>query len=396
MSKIYFLAPIFAVLYSTTTLSSMQEGQLHIWGGSNGQSQQALQKLGKSFEEDTGIPVKVESPKGLEEKFPLVASNGGGPDIIMYAHDRFGGYAKAGLLYEVNPSPTFRKKIIPFAWDAVKYNGKLIGYPMSIEALTLTWNKKLIKTPPTSWEEIPELDNELKKKGKKAIVWNISEPYFSWPLIASAGAYVFPKIDAGYDTTHTGINNEGAVKGLEFIVKMVKQGIISPDVDYPLAEASFNKGEVAMIINGPWSWENIKSSGIEYGVTILPTFQGQNSKPFVGVVSVGINAASPNKQLAIEFIENYLLTDNGLMMLNNAAPLGAVTLDSYQKKLEKDTRILATMQSAENGEVMPNIPEMNAFWYAEKTAIINAIMQKQSPVDALNVAKERLIKSDQN
>lgn len=72
-----------------------------------------------------------------------------------------------------------------------------------------------------------------------------------------------------------GIDNEGAVKGLEFIVNMVKSGRISPDTDYPLAEASFNKGETAMIINGPWSWENIGTSGIDYGVTVLPTFQGQ-------------------------------------------------------------------------------------------------------------------------
>ncbi|HBR1031093.1 TPA: maltose/maltodextrin ABC transporter substrate-binding protein MalE [Klebsiella quasipneumoniae subsp. similipneumoniae] len=390
IKKIIFMATCI-ITYSTAPYAAMQEGKLLIWGGTPGHGRQALESIGKHFQEDTGISVTVEQPKNMEERFPLVASNGGGPDIVIYAHDRFGGYAKSGLLYEVNPSTQFKEKIIPFAWDAVKYNGKYVGYPMSIEALTLIWNKDLIKSPPTKWEDIPAIDAQLKKQGKKAITWNISEPYFSWPLISSAGGYVFKKTDTGYDTNQIGINNHGAIEGLEFIVNLVKDGIISPDVDYPLAEASFNKGETAMIINGPWSWDNIGASGINYGVTLLPTFKGQNAKPFVGVISIGINAASPNKELAIEFIENYLMTDDGLATMNKASPLGAVTLKSYQEKLEEDPRILSLMLSAKNGDIMPNIPEMSAFWYAEKAAITNSINKKQSPEDALNAAKSRLM-----
>ncbi len=71
-----------------------------------------------------------------------------------------------------------------------------------------------------------------------------------------------------------------------------------------------------MTINGPWAWSNIDTSKVNYGVTVLPTFKGQPSKPFVGVLSAGINAASPNKELAKEFLENYLLTDEGLEAVN--------------------------------------------------------------------------------
>ncbi|STT51843.1 maltose/maltodextrin ABC transporter [Klebsiella pneumoniae] len=58
-----------------------------------------------------------------------------------------------------------------------------------------------------------------------------------------------------------------------------------------------------MTINGPWAWSNIDKSKVNYGVTLLPTFKGKPSKPFVGVLSAGINAASPNKELAKEFLE---------------------------------------------------------------------------------------------
>ena len=32
-----------------------------------------------------------------------------------------------------------------------------------------------------------------------------------------------------------------------------------------------------MTINGPWAWNNIEQSKINYGVTLLPTFKGKPS-----------------------------------------------------------------------------------------------------------------------
>ncbi len=63
--------------------------------------------MGKKFEKDTGIKVSVEHPDKLEEKFPQVAATGDGPDIIFWAHDRFGGYAQSGLLAEITPDKAF-------------------------------------------------------------------------------------------------------------------------------------------------------------------------------------------------------------------------------------------------------------------------------------------------
>jgi maltose/maltodextrin transport system substrate-binding protein len=163
-------------------------------------------------------------------------------------------------------------------------------------------------------------------------------------------------------------------------------------MDYSVSEAEFNQGHVAMTINGPWSWANIDKSGINYGVTTLPKFNGQSSKPFVGVLTAGISTASPNKDLATEFLENYLLTNDGLRTINDDTALGAVALKSFQKELDKDKRIAATMNNAINGEIMPNIPEMNAFWGAVKNAIINIVDDRQTVDDALADAEKQMTK----
>nr|ADO79536.1 holmium oxide-dissolving maltose-binding protein [synthetic construct] len=369
--------------------SKIEEGKLVIWiNGDKGYN--GLAEVGKKFEKDTGIKVTVEHPDKLEEKFPQVAATGDGPDIIFWAHDRFGGYAQSGLLAEITPDKAFQDKLYPFTWDAVRYNGKLIAYPIAVEALSLIYNKDLLPNPPKTWEEIPALDKELKAKGKSALMFNLQEPYFTWPLIAADGGYAFKYENGKYDIKDVGVDNAGAKAGLTFLVDLIKNKHMNADTDYSIAEAAFNKGETAMTINGPWAWSNIDTSKVNYGVTVLPTFKGQPSKPFVGVLSAGINAASPNKELAKEFLENYLLTDEGLEAVNKDKPLGAVALKSYEEELAKDPRIAATMENAQKGEIMPNIPQMSAFWYAVRTAVINAASGRQTVDEALKDAQTRL------
>nr|WP_310618133.1 maltose/maltodextrin ABC transporter substrate-binding protein MalE [Pantoea cypripedii] len=390
-ARILALSALTAVLFSASAVAKIEEGKLVIWiNGDKGYN--GLAEVGKKFEQETGIKVTVEHPDKMEEKYPQVAATGDGPDIIFWAHDRFGGYAESGLLAEINPDKNFQEKIFPFTWDAVRFNGKLIGYPISVEALSLIYNKDLLPEPPKTWEEIATLDQKMRKQGKSAIMFNLQEPYFTWPLLAAGGAYAFKYADGHYNVKDVGVDNAGAKAGMQFLVDQVKAKTLNADTDYSIAEAAFNKGQTAMTINGPWAWSNIDKSGIKYGITLLPTLKGKPSKAFVGVLSAGINAASPNKELAKEFLENYLLTDAGLDAVNKDKPLGAVALKSFQQQLEKDPRIAATMSNAQNGDIMPNIPQMAAFWYAMRTATLNALSGRQTVDAALKDAKARLTK----
>lgn len=390
-TRVLALSVLTTLALSSSAFAKLEDGKLVIWiNGDKGYN--GLAEVAKKFEQDTGIKVTIEHPDKLEEKYPQVAATGDGPDIIFWAHDRFGGYAQSGLLAEINPSKAFQEKLYPFTWDAVRFNGKLIGYPIAVEALSLIYNKDLVQEAPKTWEEIPALDKKLRANGKSAIMWNLQEPYFTWPLIAADGGYAFKYENGTYDVKNVGVNNAGAKAGLQFLVDLVKNRQISADTDYSIAEAAFNKGDTAMTINGPWAWGNLDKSNINYGVTLLPTFHGQHAKPFAGVLTAGINAASPNKELATEFLENYLLTDQGLADVNKDKPLGAVALISYQEQLAKDPRIAATMANAKYGEVMPNIPQMAAFWYATRSAVLNAITGRQTVDTALDDAAARIIK----
>jgi maltose/maltodextrin transport system substrate-binding protein len=381
---------------ATLTLSSgafaFEEGKLVLWiNGDKGYN--GLSRVGERFTADTGVPVEVSHPDNVEQRFQQVASNAQGPDIMFWPHDRFGEWVKGGLLAPVNPSAEIKAKIDDFAWEAVTIDGKVYGYPVSVEAISLIYNKDLMPDgPAATFEEMLELDTKLQAEDKHAILWAYETPYFTYPLLSANGGYAFKKKEDGsYDVKDTGVNNAGSKQGVAFLAEMIEKGHMPRGVDYGVAEAKFNKGEAAMTINGPWAWDNLSKSGINYGVAPLPSLGGNPARAFVGVLAGAINNASPNKDLAVLFLEEYLLTPEGLAMVNDDKPLGAVPLKAVQEQLASDERIKVTFENAKTGEPMPSVPEMIDYWTGLEGALKNIAAGRQGVAEALDAAARRTV-----
>ncbi len=376
--------------FSVSANAAIEKDQLTVWvSGDKGYN--GIAKVGEKFTADTGIKVTVAHPDQVEVKFMQTAATQNGPDIMMWAHDRFGEWFAAGLLAPLNPSDEEKAKFAKVGWDAVTVNGKIVGYPVAIEAVSLLCNNKLVKSAPENFEDFYKLGDKLKKDGAKSIIWSYTTPYFSYPLIAAQGGYAFKKVNGGYDVKDTGVNNAGAKAGMQFISDLITKGYMEKGADYGVMEAQFTKGKAACIINGPWSWPNYDGAKVDFSVYKLPKLGGQPAKAFVGVTALAINAASPNKELATEFIENYLLTDEGLEAVNNDKALGVVALNSFQAKLDKDPRIAQTKENAVNGEPMPSVPEMNKFWSSFETALKNVCSGRQGVNEAADTAAKRIL-----
>ena len=63
-----------------------------------------LAPIAKKFESDFGIKVKIETPEKITDSFPIAAQAGKGPDIVIWAHDKLGEWADAGLIAPVEVS----------------------------------------------------------------------------------------------------------------------------------------------------------------------------------------------------------------------------------------------------------------------------------------------------
>jgi maltose/maltodextrin transport system substrate-binding protein len=391
LKPVAIAAAAVAALAFAGAASAQEAGKLLVWiNGDKGYN--GLQKVGDEFAKKAGVPVTVEHPEDAPGKFQQAAAAGKGPDIFCWPHDRMGEWAKSGLIVPINPSKRVRDEVEETAWKAFAYQGKTWGYPISVEAIGLIYNKALVKTPPKSFDDVLKIDKELSAQGKKAILWDYNNTYFTWPILAAGGGYVFGRDAKGeLDPSKVGVNNPGAVTGAQLLADMIKNGQMPKGSGYAEMESAFTKGNVAMMISGPWAWDNLRKANIDFGVAPIPDVAGKPSKPFVGVLGCMIAAPSKSKDIAKEFIENHLMRPEGLKMVNADVPLGTPANKAFFTELSSNPNIKATMENARRGEPMPNIPEMGRFWSSMASALENITNGRQSPKEALDAAAARML-----
>jgi maltose/maltodextrin transport system substrate-binding protein len=180
------------LLAAVHSASGWTNGQLLIWMDADRAC--AMRVVADRFEKDFGIPVRIETPEKITDSFPLAAQAGKGPDIAIWAHDKVGEWADGGIIAPVEVTTAYKQQFYPMTWDAVGHRKQLWGYPISVEAIGLIYNKKLVSGAPlTQLSDLIPFHRKLKLEhpGMNSILWDYSSPYYSWGILASGGAYVF-------------------------------------------------------------------------------------------------------------------------------------------------------------------------------------------------------------
>jgi maltose/maltodextrin transport system substrate-binding protein len=195
-----------------------------------------------------------------------------------------------------------------------------------------------------------------------------------------------------FDPRQVQVNNAGALAGARMIERLVKDGHMPRGARYAEMETGFARGQVAMMISGPWAWDNARKARIDFGVAPIPSVvPGQPSKSFVGVLGCMISAPSKQKDIAKEFIENHLMRPEALKLLDADVPIGVPANKAFYAELSVNPLIAASMTNARNGAPIPNIPEVGRFWTAMDAALEAITNGLQSPKDALDGAAARML-----
>lgn len=381
------------LLCSALRAFSWTDGELLIWISDN-RGFRALGELGKKFEKEMGVPVKLETQQEITEKFQAAAQGGKGPDIFFWAHDRIGEWADAGLLKPLEIKEDFKAAFIPMSWDAVTHNKQIWGYPLALECVSLIYNKKIVSgNPPSQLSEFPAFAKELKAKDPKliAIMWDYKTPYFTFPFLASAGAYSFKRTEEGYSLKDIGVDNAGAIQGLQMVVDLINSGVLPKGSTQSVMEQKMSTGELATMVNGPWVWANLRKAGIEFDLAPVPGVGGNPGRPFVGVFTALINRSSPNADFAQQFLEKFVCTADGLKAIDSDAPLGVPAVKALADQMSANNPLIkGTYENALNGVVMPNIPHMGKFWSSMKAAFEISTNGEATPEAALKDARKNM------
>ena len=330
----------------------------------------ALDPLVGAYEAAAGVDVEVVVYDfgAIRTDVQTAGPAGEGPDVFLGAHDWVGELAANGVV-----SPLDLGSVASDLYDvgvtAFSYGGEVYGFPYATEAIAMFYNADLVGGVPSTWEDVKA---ECDDAGTELCVGTPSnDAYHNHPFVASAGGYVFASA-GGFDASDVGLDNAGAIASAEYLDGLVKNGTVY-SADYGGAMSNFQEGRALYWMTGPWARGD--ASAVNYGVGLIPQFDGNAATPFVGVRGAMVSSFSDKQVLAQSFILDFFATVEVQQAMYESDPRLPATKSLFAVVEAADPIAAVFAESASNGIPMPNIPEMGSVW---------------GPMaDALNVIREQ-------
>ncbi|MDO4534681.1 MAG: maltose ABC transporter substrate-binding protein, partial [Clostridium perfringens] len=360
--------------------------ELTIWSHLKPGEIKAVEELANKWGEENGYNVKVVDDQGEPQDYIQAANSSKGPDVYFgMAHDNLGTLQKAGLLAEV-PEEIIEEEALASEQivDAITIEGTQYAVPIAQETTALFYNKDLVSEVPETMEELVEIAEE------KGFKYAIGDFYRSYGFIAANGGYVFKDNDGTLDSTDIGLNNEGAVKGYEFLEDLVvNKKLMASDINGDAAIGEFTSGNSAFFISGPWDIASFEEQGLNFDVAKIPTLNGNEVTPFMGVQAAFVSSKSDTQEDAWELVK-YLAENSGDIVLEEGNRIPVYT-DSFETEAFKNNKYMeAFVEQAKVADPMPNIPEVQAMWKPGETNILLMIQGQQTAKEAADKTVEQI------
>nr|BBH87664.1 ABC transporter substrate-binding protein [Thermosporothrix sp. COM3] len=367
----------------------------HNWQGAYLDAKKAI--FDEYHKQHPNVTIKLVQQADLVNKATTAVKQKNGPDMIAWADDALGQLAASRVVIPMDQyiSADFLKSTYSApAAQAVTYNGKVYGVPETVEAVTMMYNKKLLKENdvPKTTDELLNFAKEYQAKhpGQFGVVWNTTDAYFDAPWFYGFGGYYVKE-----DGT-VGLTSEGSLKATEYLASF--RQYMPKQISYDVASSLFTEGKSAIIINGPWSYSDYKKVGIDVGFAKLPTIGATNTpaKPFVGVKSLWVTSNAKDPALCADIMKFYTNTENQVKMSKQSSEIPANSAAAQDTSVKENPAINGYVAQIENGIPLPNTPYMSALWKPVQDAMTAVWSGKQSPADAMKAAQKAAESGVQN
>ncbi|MDD5930177.1 MAG: maltose ABC transporter substrate-binding protein [Spirochaetales bacterium] len=298
-------------------------------------------------------------------KIELDGPAGVGADVFVAPHDHVGALVAGGHVLPVSDT-SFINSFVDAAKVAGTYEGKLYGYPLSIETYALFYNKDIIQNPPKTWDEVISFAKTWndKSKNKYALVWGVGNAYYSYMFMSAYGSSLFGP--NGDDKNQHNINAPATIKGLEYFKNLRSQilDVPSADLSDDFCNSAFVEGTAPMIITGPWKIADFNQSGVNYGITTIPGFgDGKPATSFSGVRIAFVSAYTEHKEEAEDFAK-FLMSKEALTKRFEIT----AQIPPRSDIIITDPLSNGILEQAAYAFPMPTIPQMGTYWSAMGSA----------------------------
>ena len=354
------LAAVLGVTVAVSAAAGKTQGadSITVWLQPEAKSgwQAAVDAATTAFEaKHPGVQVNVEEQQWTEHLAKLDASLAGGtvPDVVELGNSEMAKYMAAGAFADL----TSAKSAFPNSstWlkgltDSATYNGRLFGVPYYAGARAVIYNKALYKGAGIT--RTPRTLDEFVADGQKLMAKYGSDPNFSAFYYAGrnwhngmAWVYDYGGAIARFkDGQWVGtLEAPQAVKGLtklKSIVLSLSRATKTNDEAHPWQALVFSKGKVGSILGNGWEWGqaidkkgggNPKIAPLMAAYPMPSHVKGRYLPTFVGGSDLAIPAASPNRDLAIDWIAAFTSSANETLMAKAGNIANTTTLAGVNK-----------------------------------------------------------------
>ena len=312
---------------------------------------------------DTRGQLQLDGPAGI------------GADVFVMPHDHILPAIMDGL---VEPLPMWLQEKVrenhqQTAVDVVMYEGHMYAAPRAMENIALFYNKDLWgPNPPTSMEEIIAFAEDYNDPGagKWAMKWQIVDAYHNFHWFSAHGMQLFGADNRDY--TQPGWNTAGGIAGSEYL-QYLRNNLLdveADDSDWNASVAEFQNGNLPLTISGPWAIADAVDNGVNFGVTKLPTINGNQPICFSGVRLVAMSSFTEVPELAALFIDWFTSVEGATYLYEFEGQLPSYKHHAEIPGLSDNAHLMGIGEQSPFTIPMPIIREMQAYWEVHANVVV--------------------------
>jgi multiple sugar transport system substrate-binding protein len=381
---------------------AQDEVTITIW--SLDKPEQPAFNLAKEFDEkEPGIKVEyrlIQFDDVVSEAMRAY-STGQAPDIIAIDNPDHALFASRGAFLDltdriaksdvIKPANYFAGPLNSVTWDE-----KLFGVPKATNTIALYYNADMFKEkgldpdkPPQTWAELIDAARKLTDPSK-----NVYGLAFSAKASEEGTFQFLPWAQMG-GGSYEKINADGAVKALEAWKTIMDEKLASPDSltrGQWDSTGTFNSGNAAMAISGPWELNRMSDEAkFDWRVALLPVPEaGAERSSAMGDFNWAIFSNTKHPDEAFKAIEYFASQDDKMFAKYGQLPARSdITLPATGNE-KKDAALKVFQEQLKYAKARGPHPEWPKISKAIQDAIQAALTGQMTPKDALDQAAETI------
>ncbi len=380
--------------------------EIEWWHGQNNRIAKVLDEMIDEFEEIHPNIVISKDAGGVNsdrmmQKVTAGLQAGDYPDIAYIYGSDLASFAQseklANLSKPVEEGEIDWNNFVSVAQEAATVNEEPRAFPSLVDNLAVVYNKKIFKEegvpfPPNemSWEEFLKIAEEVNNPGKGIAGWawpgtgDEDTTWRIWPMVWQKGGEVLNEEGNG-----VGFEGEPGEAALEVVQKAAEAGTVYIDgtAGSERMQQLFNSEKLAMNITGPWALVEYLEAGVEYGVTLLPSFTNEHTTISGPDTWAIFDNGEEREQAAIEFMNRFSEPTQQLKWLEVSGSLPLTENVSQAKGYAKFENSLpglkAFIENTANAKTRPTVTTYPEISTAIGKGIAEVLYKKADAQEAL-------------